>query len=269
MFMTYQRRVLVTGASDGIGGAVCRIFAQNAKTDGVSIGIVISTSGNKPAPETLIEELNDLGASVKHVSGDLAQAQTAQLIASTCRAFLGGLDVLVANAGAVSPAPLADLTIENWDRLIDINVRSTWLLAQELKDELTQSRGNIVAVGSTSGLMPHVGHGSYSASKAALTMLIRQIAQEWAHLNIRANMIAPGLVETPLTRSVYDNEDLRKARELIVPLGRIGQPQDMAEAIAFLSSNRASYITGQVLTIDGGIADASLLRIPGLPAKNN
>jgi NAD(P)-dependent dehydrogenase (short-subunit alcohol dehydrogenase family) len=96
-------------------------------------------------------------------------------------------------------------------------------------------------------------------------MLVRQLAQEWASDGIRTNMVAPGLIETPLTASVYADQALRRSRETAVPLGRIGRPDDVASAIFFLASREASYVTGQILAIDGGIADASLLRIPGLP----
>jgi NAD(P)-dependent dehydrogenase (short-subunit alcohol dehydrogenase family) len=265
----FTRRIVLTGASEGIGGAVCRIFAQNLHDSGEKLGIVITVSGNKPKPNLLISDLQKLGAEVLLIEGDLADPAACANIVETSLSFLGGLDVLVANAGAVNPGPLAGLAMENWQRLFDINARSTFLLAQGFYAALKASRGNIVAIGSTSGLQPHTGHGAYSAAKAALTMLVRQLAQEWAVDGIRVNMIAPGLVETPLTQSVYDNLAVRRAREEIVPLGRIGQPKDIAEAVCFLASDKASYITGQVLVVDGGILDATLLRIPGLPRSNS
>lgn len=150
--------------------------------------------------------------------------------------------------------------------MFDLDARPAWLMARALHRALASSRGAIVAVGSTSGLYTHIGHGAYSSAKAALTIVIRQLAQEWAKHGIRANMMAPGLIETPLTAAVYANRELNVSHEQIVPLGRICQPQDVAEAIHYLASPIASYVTGQVLAIDGGIADAALLRVPGLPS---
>ena len=266
MSTQFDRRILVTGASDGIGGATCRKLAADAQAAGQSLAIAITTTGKKGAPDALIGELESLGARVLHLAGDLGDAGFCVELARQALAFCGGMDVFVSNAGAVAPAKLSELSTESWDRLFDVDTRPTFLISRELFEALSASRGNIVAVGSTSGLQPHCGHGSYSAAKAALTMLVRQLAQEWAHAGIRANMVAPGLIETPLTAGVYANAEVRAAREKIVPLGRIGRPEDVAEAIAYFASPAASYVTGQVLAIDGGIAEAALLRIPGLPA---
>lgn len=264
--MSFTRRILVTGASDGIGGATCRRFAEDVEKTGGRLGLVLTTSGTKPPPASLIEALQASGAGVLHIEGDIADPDICNGVVARTLEFLGGLDVLISNAGGVSPGPLADIPLASWDRLFDLDTRPTWLFARGLREALAESRGSIVAVGSTSGLHPHVGHGAYSAAKAALTMLIRQLAQEWASLGIRSNMVAPGLIETPLTAGVYADLELRKRREDAVPLGRIGRPEDVAEAIFYLASPAASYVTGQVLAIDGGIADAALLRVAGLPA---
>src|SRR5690606_33601494 len=144
--------------------------------------------------------------------------------------------------------------------------RPTFVIARELFDALSASSGNIVAVRPPSWLQPQCGHCSYSAAHAALTMPVRQLAQGWAHGGIRANIVAPGLTEAPLTAGVYAHAEVRAAREKLVPLGRIGRPEDVGEAIAYFASPAASYVSGQVLAIDGGIAEAALLRIPVLPA---
>jgi NAD(P)-dependent dehydrogenase (short-subunit alcohol dehydrogenase family) len=264
----FDVRVVVTGASEGIGGAVALSFAQKCAAAGKKLGICIATSGRNAPPNILIGKLRDFGANVISVAGDIAEPEISSMLVDKSLAFLGGLDVLVANAGAVHPSKLTELSVEHWDSLFNVNARATWLLAKGFHVALKESKGNLVAIGSTSGLLPHVGHGSYSSSKAALTMLIRQIAQEWAVDGIRANLVAPGLVETPMTKTLYEQEEIKKAREKIVPLGRIAKPLDVANAVLFLASAEASYITGQVIAVDGGLADAALLRIPGLPVSS-
>ena len=118
-----------------------------------------------------------------------------------------------------------------------------------------------------SGLTPHPGYGAYSAAKAALIMLCRQLAQEWAVDGIRVNTVCPGMVRTPLTEAVYLDEDVRQRREALVPLGRIGQVDDIGHAVAVLASPGAAYVTGQNLVVDGGISDHMLSLIPGRPGK--
>ena len=116
-----------------------------------------------------------------------------------------------------------------------------------------------------SGLRPHKGLGAYSAAKAALVMLARVLAQEWAAEGIRVNAVAPGMIRTPLTERIYQHDEVKARREALVPLGRIGAPEDIAAIVAFLAGPGAGYVTGQVILADGGIADSALGAIPGLP----
>lgn len=118
-----------------------------------------------------------------------------------------------------------------------------------------------------SGLNPHPGYGAYSAAKAGLIMLCKQLAQEWTHARIRVNTVCPGMIRTPLTESVYQDAQVKSQREALVPLGRIGTPRDIGNAVAFLASDRASYITGTSLVVDGGVSGKILDLIPGRPDK--
>lgn len=257
-------KVMLTGASEGIGGATCRLLAQSAKAQGQSLKLVMTASGAKPAPQALLDDLEAAGAETLFLTGDIAEASMAQSLAAQAVAFCGGMDLLVSNAGGVAPGHLADLPIQTWDQQFDLNVRATFVLAQALYPALSASKGCIVAVASMSGTQAHLGQAAYSPAKAALISLVRNLAQEWASVGIRVNAVSPGMIRTPLTKKVYADVAVTSAREQMVPLGRIGEPEDIAKAIAYLGSDMASYVTGQNLLVDGGICDTVLGTIPGL-----
>jgi glucose 1-dehydrogenase len=178
----------------------------------------------------------------------------------------GGLTLLVSNAGASVRGALADLPVEQWDASFALNVRPTWLLAKAARPALAAAHGSIVAIASMSGLHPHPGYGAYSPAKAALVMLCRQLAQEWADQGIRVNAVCPGMIRTPLTEAVYQDAQVAAQREALVPLARIGRSEDIGAAVAYLASAGASYVTGQQLVVDGGVADHMLALIPGRAA---
>lgn len=261
-------KAVVTGASQGIGGATALALARQCRSRGEAFAAVLSASGSKAPPDELLSALRGLDAEAHFVPADLGSVQGCDALAKAAHGLLGGIDSFVSNAGATAPGALATLSVQDWDRMFDVNVRATFLLAQAFRAELARSRGSIVAVASTSGIHPHRGHGGYSSAKAALIMLCRQMAQEWAGDGIRVNVVAPGLIHTPLTASLYSDADLKARREAIVPLGRIGTPQDVAEVVAFLAGGAAAYVTGQVVAADGGLADTALGWIPGLPRRN-
>lgn len=260
-------KVLVTGVSDGIGGAICRAFAAEAEMRGTELSLVVTSSGRRPLPPDLLEALDRPGIRMQHLTGDLVDPESSTRIAAQAVDFCGGLDALISNAGGMASAPLATLSLDNWNRMFDVNVRPTFLLAQALYPALVESSGAIVAIASMSGLFPHRPHGAYSASKAALIMLCRQLAQEWASDGIRSNVIAPGMIRTGIVGHVYANDAVRSRREAMVPLGRIGTPEDIADLSVFLASSKAAYLTGQVVVADGGLTDSLLGSIPGLPTN--
>lgn len=252
-------RVLITGASRGIGRAIALRFAQP--------GFRLALAGSAPSPAlaSVIEAAQAQGAEAIAVTGDLADAATpARLVAGAVASF-GGLDVVISNAGVVAPALLADLPLADWDRILAINLRGPFLLAQAAWPHLRASRGSFTAVASMSGLEPYPGTGNYSPSKAALIMLIRQLAQEWAGDGVRANAIAPGLIHTSMTAPIYADPARRAAREALVPMHRIGAPEDIAGIAWFLASADAAYVTGQTLLADGGLLGSIQSHIAGRP----
>jgi glucose 1-dehydrogenase len=258
---------LVTGATGGIGRGICFALIEQARKDGAAIRISAAASQSGDKLDTLLAELRTAGATASGVTGDLTDpAQCASLV-EQAQAAGGDLTALVCNAGASGPGQLADLPLAQWGTTFNLNTRSAWLLAQAARPQLARTGGSITAIASMSGLSPHPGYGAYSAAKAALIMLCRQLAQEWAAEGIRVNAVCPGMIRTPLTEAVYQNAQTLARREALVPLGRIGRAEDIGAAVAFLASPGASYITGQNLVVDGGISDHMLTLIPGRPGK--
>lgn len=258
---------LVTGATGGIGRGICFALIEQARKDGAAIHIAAAASQAGDKLDRLLDELRAAGATASGVSGDITDpAQCAALVAQA-QAAGGDLTALVCNAGASGPGKLADLPVAQWDTTFNLNTRSAWLLAQAARPQLARTGGSITAIASMSGLTPHPGYGAYSAAKAALVMLCRQLAQEWAADGIRVNTVCPGMIRTPLTEAVYQDAETLFKREELVPLGRIGRAEDVGTAVAFLASAGASYITGHNLVVDGGVSDHMLTMIPGRPGK--
>jgi glucose 1-dehydrogenase len=258
-------RALVTGASPGIGGATCLKLAHDAIARREPARIAACEVRPTRELDALIAELGAIGAETHALVGDLADPAVPGRLVSEAIERLGGLDAVVANAGVTSPAPLVELQLAEWDRLFAINVRAAWLLAKASYPALRESRGAFVAVASMSGVHPHAGMGAYSPSKAAVIMLCETLAQEWGKAGVRANVVSPGMIRTPLTETTYRDNAVASRRAELVPFGRVGQPEDIARAIAFLCGPEAGYLTGQNLVVDGGFASSILGHIPGLP----
>ncbi len=258
--------VLVTGATGGMGRAIATAYAQrHAKDGGLRLALAASREGE--ALDQLVADMRALGAQATGLVADVTDPTQCQRLVAQAQEACGDLTALVSNAGASGPDKLAAMSVERWDRSFALNTRATFVLAQAARAGLARTRGSIVAIASMSGLHPHPGYGAYSSAKAALVMLVRQIAQEWAVDGIRANAVCPGMIRTPLTEAVYQDAETLARREALVPAGRIGTAQDVAEAVVYLTGAGASYVTGQALVVDGGLSDHMLTMIPGRPGK--
>lgn len=255
--------VLVTGATGGIGRGICEVLASQEA--GLTLSVASSQVG--PKLDVLLQSLRAQGVQVHGVTGDVTQPEQARSIVRQAIEAGGDLDALVCVAGASGPGKLADLPLEQWDLTFNLNTRAVFVMAQAAYASLKRTRGSITAIASMSGLHPHPGYGAYSPAKAALIMLCRQLAQEWGPDGIRSNTVCPGMVRTPLTEAVYQDPDTKARREALVPMGRIGQPEDIGHAVHYLIGAGASYVNGQNLVVDGGVADHMLTMIPGRPGR--
>lgn len=257
----------MTGATGGIGRGVCTALADMARAQGRALRLSVAASRPGEKLDALAAQLRASGVETTPLAGDLTEATACREIAEQAVARGGDLHALVCVAGASKAAALADLDVAQWDRTFALNVRSVWLMAQAARASLARTRGSITAVGSMSGARPHPGLGAYSPAKAALSMLCRQLAQEWAHEGIRSNCVSPGMIRTPLTEAIYHDASTLQRREALVPLGRIGTAQDVGQVVAFLASPAAAYVNGADLLVDGGVSDHMLAMIPGRPGE--
>jgi glucose 1-dehydrogenase len=260
-------RALVSGGSSGIGAATCVVLAGAALARGDEAMIAVCGHESSAAQEQVVRSIQEIGGTAIALNGDLRDPDVpAALVAAAVDEF-GGLDAMVANAGIASPAAVCDLSLEDWDDMFSVNLRGAWLLAKASHEHLRSSRGAACFTSSMSGQLPHAGSGAYSPAKAALTMLAQTLALEWAPEGIRANVVSPGMTHTPMTEKMYADPEIKKARESIIPLGRIGQPVEIAHVIEFLVGPLSGYVTGQDICVDGGFSKSVLSHIPGRPSS--
>ena len=262
-------RALISGGSSGIGASACLRIAEAALARGVQP--MIAVCGHKPhtSQEEVVRSIQSMGGTAIALVGDLGDADVPGQLVEAAATEFGGLDALVANAGVASPGAICDLSLKDWDDMFSVNLRGAWLLAKASYAHLKRSRGAACFTSSMSGQLPHAGSGAYSPSKAALTMLAQTLAQEWAPDGVRVNVVSPGMTHTPMTEKMYADPQIKKARESIIPLARIGEPADIANVIEFLVGPLSAYVTGQDICVDGGFSRSILSHIPGRPSSKS
>ena len=244
------KTALVTGAGRGIGRATAVRLAR----DGARVAI--NFKGNTAAAEETKRAVEAAGSTAALVQGDVSIDAEADRVVKDALAFgEGKLEILVNNAGITRDNLLLRMSAEDWDAVLDLNLRGAFLVTRAvLRPMMKQRSGRIVNVSSISGVMGNPGQANYSAAKAGLIAFTKTIAREMAIRNITANAVAPGFVPTDLTSIVP--QAVQDAMLKQIPLGRFGTAEDVANAIAFFVSDEASYITGQVLIVDGGMVTA-------------
>ncbi len=246
-------RVLVTGGSRGIGRSICLRIAADVLKRGEQPRIAVSATGASPDLANLVAELQAMGASALAVTGDLNDpAFPAQLVEQAIQ-FCGGLDTVVHNAGGAIASPLVKVTLHDWDTVFAINTRAFLLLGQAANRELRKSGGSMCAIGSAASETVQPYTGAYNAAKAALAMLVGQMAYEWGRHGIRVNCVSPGLTLSRSTEDALGSEQDRARAGAHIPLRRVATPEDVAAAVAFVIGPDASYITGENINVDGAL----------------
>ena len=240
---------LVTGGSRGIGRAVAIRLAQGGAR------VAFNYKENHDAAQAVLGELKGGGAHAMAVAGDVSQAGDVERLVNVVLQAFERIDILVNNAGVTRDTLLMRMAEEEWDTVLDTNLKSAYLVTKAaMRGMLRQRAGRIVNISSVSGVMGNAGQANYAASKAGLIGLTRSVAREVASRGITVNAVAPGFIDTDIWSST--SEQARKSLLDLIPLGAAGQPEDVAEAVAYLASDAARYVTGQVLHVDGGIVMA-------------
>ena len=240
---------IVTGATRGIGEGIALKLAEH----GANIAFSYVSSGSADKAKALEEKLTALGVKAKAWQSNAGDFSASESFVNDVLKEFGSVDVCVNNAGISRDNLLLRMTVDQWDEVMDTNLRSVFnMTKQVIRPMMKAKKGSIINMSSVIGLMGNAGQGSYAASKAGILGFTKSVAKELGSRNIRCNAIAPGFVETDMTGYLKEGEQADKYRAGI-PLGRFGSTEDIANATLFLASDLSGYITGQVLSVDGGL----------------
>ena len=247
---------LVTGASSGIGEAVA-IALGAAGAD-----VVVNYVSSPETAEAVADKIRAGGSRAIAVKADVSKEDEVQGMFAQMLAEFGTIDILVNNAGLQKDAPFHEMTIEQWNKVIDVNLTGQFLCAREaireflrrgVVEETSVAAGKIICMSSVHELIPWAGHVNYAASKGAIKMLMQSLAQEYGAQKIRVNSICPGAIQTKINTAAWSTPEALSALMTLIPYNRIGQPQDIGNLAVFLASDMSDYITGASIFIDGGM----------------
>jgi NAD(P)-dependent dehydrogenase (short-subunit alcohol dehydrogenase family) len=250
------RVCVVTGGGGGIGRAVALSLARaGARVAGID--------RDERGLEVTRAELRELGCEHVIASCDTSSAESIASASETIEKSLGSCSILVNAAAVLRPGALENLSLAEWNAVLSVNLTGYFLCAQIFGRQMRKlGHGSVIHVASISGSHAQGQSGAYSVSKAGVIMLSRQLASEWGPNGIRSNVVSPGMIVTSMSQSFYDTPGVTERRTAVVPARRIGMPQDIADAILFLASDRSSYVNGDEITVDGGYANMLMNLVP-------
>jgi glucose 1-dehydrogenase len=247
---------LVTGANSGIGRGVALALGK------AGANVVVNYVADDDSAQAVVDEIQGFGVKAIKVDGDVSdEGQVAALFKQAIAEF-GTIDILVNNAGLQRDSAFHEMTLEQWNKVIGVNLTGQFLCAREAVREFTRrgvvpsvscAAGKIICMSSVHQEIPWAGHANYASSKGGIKMLMESLAQEVAPLKIRVNAIAPGAIRTPINTSAWNTPDAYKSLMKLVPYGRIGEPEDIARAAVWLASDQSDYVVGTTLFVDGGM----------------
>ena len=251
-----DRITLVTGSSSGIGAAVAKsMAAEGAK-------VIVNYARSAKGANTVVEEIQANGGEAIAIQADVSQEDQVKNMFQEIIAKFVTLDVLVSNAGLQQDANLVDMTLEQWNKVINVNLTGQFLCAKEAAKEFIRrgvtpekscSAGVIICMSSVHEVIPWAGHCNYAASKGGLMLFMQSIAQELAPYKIRINSIAPGAIKTPINRAAWETPEAEAELLKLIPYNRVGIPEDIGKAAVWLASDEAEYVHGTTIFVDGGM----------------
>jgi glucose 1-dehydrogenase len=250
------QRALVTGANSGIGAAVAEALAA------AGAHVVVNYVTRPEEAQRLVRSIKDAGGEAMAVQADVSQEHQVQAMFEKVVDELGSIDILVNNAGLRKDAPLLEMTLQDWDLVMRVNLTGQFLCARAAAREFVRrgvdarvscSAGKIICISSVHGTIPWSGHANYAASEGGVTSLMRTMAQELAMHKIRVNAIAPGAIKTSFNQSSWATAEMEAELLQLIPYGRVGNSMDVARAAVWLASDDSDYVTGATICVDGGM----------------
>jgi glucose 1-dehydrogenase len=247
---------LVTGASSGLGAASAKSLAE------AGAAVVINYHSQREPAEKLAQEIRDSGGKAIAVGADVSAEDGVELLFEVTLQTFGRLDILVANSGVQKDAPIAEMALDDWSKVILVNLTAQFLCVraavrqftkQEIRIDISRARGKVIHMSSVHQLIPWAGHVNYAASKGGVDLFMRSVAQELGGHRIRINSIAPGAIRTPINVSATAGDAANRLLDLI-PYGRIGETEDVSNAVVWLASDASDYVHGTTLFVDGGMS---------------
>jgi len=247
---------LVTGASSGIGEGIARALAA------AGAAVIVNYAGNAAAATRVVDAITTAGGDARAIRADVSREAEVEAMFAEMLAAWGRIDILVSNAGVQKDAAFVDMTLEQWNTVLGVNLTGTFLCAraaaramirQGVVPGVSRAAGKIVCISSVHEVIPWAGHVNYAASKGGMKLFMQSMAQELAPHRIRVNSIAPGAIQTAINRAAWETPAALTSLLTLIPYGRIGVPEDIGQAAVWLVSDAADYVHGQSIFVDGGM----------------